>query len=143
MDKKRIDHLLGITENHNPGYHTLMHFASWRVAIFNQDPSVSSDTLKEVAYHGLTDEVFLLLQGRGTLIIADGHKQPADFAAITMESGKCYNIRQGVWHALLLEDDGVALIVENDNTSKENSVSCLLTEQDRQAIKEAIRAAGG
>ena len=132
------EHLLEITENKQPGYHPLMHYENWRVAVFNQDPARNLDTLSYVEYHGLTDEVFVLLQGQCALIVAGGKDQPDAFTVIAMEPQKCYNIRKGVWHNLILIDDGVVLIVENEDTSRENSAYYTLTDEDKALIREKV-----
>jgi hypothetical protein len=82
--------------------------------------------------------VFVLLKGRCALIIAGGQDQPDAFSTIAMEPQKCYNIRKGVWHNLILEDDGVVLIVENEDTSRENSAYYTLTGEDKALIREKV-----
>ena len=133
-------HLIDVTDNHEPGYHPLMHYENWRVAVFNQDPARNLDTLSYLEYHGLTDEVFVLLQGRCALIVAEGSDKPGEIHVTEMGPNTCYNIRKGVWHALILQDQGIVLIVENQDTSRDNSGYYTLTEQDKAAIRAKVEA---
>ena len=38
-----------------------------------------------------------------------------------MEKGKIYNVKAAAWHALLLSEGSKVLIVENEDTSLENT----------------------
>ena len=38
-----------------------------------------------------------------------------------MEKNKVYNVKHAVWHAITTSEDAHVLVVENDNTSKDNS----------------------
>lgn len=38
-----------------------------------------------------------------------------------MRIGNIYNVKKGVYHALLMEKDAKVLIVENHNTSRDNT----------------------
>lgn len=70
--------------------------------------------------HMLTDEVFVLLQGECTLIISD-ENIPETMYGVRMEKGKIYNIPKGVWHSHVLSTGSKLIVVENSNTTPENS----------------------
>ena len=65
--------------------------------------------------HLLTDEVFVLLSGEARLVIG------CDLSKTEMRIGNIYNVKKGVYHALLMEKDAKVLIVENHNTSRDNT----------------------
>lgn len=44
-----------------------------------------------------------------------------DFSKTEMRIGNIYNVKKGVYHALLMEKDAKVLIVENHNTSRDNT----------------------
>ncbi len=95
------------------GYQTVMRFGAWRVAYLNY-----ADRFDRITYlerHMLTDEAFILLKGQGTLLVGE------DAATVVMEPNKLYNIKQGEWHAIRVSRDAQVLIVENADTSRENS----------------------
>jgi hypothetical protein len=53
-----------------------------------------------------------------------------------MEPYKIYNIKKSVWHTHTLSRDGKVLIVENRNTTLDNSPFCPLTDAQRKMIAE-------
>ena len=106
---------LEILEYDGVGYDRTMHFESWRVAIANFGEHFDRDRYNYLERHLLTDEVFVLLSGNADLVTGK------EFCETPLVTGKIYNVKQGVWHALLMERNAKVLIVENHNTSRENS----------------------
>ena len=104
-----------IYEHNGRGYDATMHFESWRVALANFGDNFDRERYSYVERHLETDEVFVLLSGNAVLVSG------ADRAEMPMEMGKIYNVKRGAWHALLMEEDAKVLIVENHNTSRENT----------------------
>ena len=60
--------------------------------------------------------------GTGELIVGESMRR------VPMEYGKVYTIRKGVWHGISVSKDAKVLIVENTDTTKENSFHKLLSE---------------
>ena len=123
---------LEITEYDGPGFKPLVIHEGWRAALLNDDPSkYRRDTLKQFERHNLTDEVFVLLQGRCTLLIGDGKGDGSvgEVTPVPMEPLKLYNVRRGVWHNLLGEEGMVLFVVENSNTSRDTSDFIPVTEE--------------
>ena len=104
-----------IFEHNGAGYEPTMNYGAWRVALANTAPHLHEDTYERIERHNETDEVFVLLYGCATLVIGKEQKR------YKMENGKIYNVKAGVWHAILIEENAKVLIVENHNTSIENS----------------------
>ncbi len=99
--------------NNESGYEPTMHFGEWRVAIMNC--SNVWERVTKYERHLLTDEVFVLLEGKASLLVGE------DRVVYKMEKNKIYNIKKGIWHGAQLSADAKVLIVENHNTSKDNS----------------------
>jgi hypothetical protein len=59
-----------------------------------------------------------------------------------MQPGKIYNVRRDVWYTHTLSPDAMVLIVENRDTTYDNSPFCALTQIQRKQIIAASRAAG-
>ena len=95
------------------GYNPTMHFDSWRVAFLNY--AERFDRIEKLERHLLTDEVFVLLSGKAMLLLGEKAQ------AVNMETGKIYNVKKGVWHAIKVTPDAKILIVENHNTGFENT----------------------
>ena len=106
---------LEIYEYTGTGYERTMNFEHWRVALANFGDSFDREKFCRIERHMLTDEVFVLLTGKATLIIGEDLKQ------VEMEPGKIYNVKAAVWHACRMSEDAKILIVENHNTSKDNT----------------------
>jgi ureidoglycolate hydrolase len=86
--------------------------------------------------HTETDEVFVLLKGRGALIIAGNGGQVSEITAQVMETGKIYNVRRNTWHTILLSREASVLIVENQDTSEANSDYLPVPPEYRQRLAE-------
>lgn len=104
-----------VSEHRGEGYLPLVRFGSWRVAIVNYGEPFDRAVYRYYERHLLTDEVFVLLEGEAELVAGRGAE------SVPLETGKLYNVRQGVWHALLLSRDAKVLIVEERETSRENT----------------------
>ena len=108
--------LLEIRTYDGQGYQPLVNTPGWRVALLNDRPEeYRRETLTYLERHMETDEVFVLLSGDGT------GSAPGTISAVEMEPRKLYNVKKGVWHNLLGTPEMTLLIVENADTTKENS----------------------
>lgn len=106
---------LEILEYTGEGYQPVMAFEQWRVALHNYAECADKDKMKKLERHMCTDEVFVLLEGKATLVIGK------EKAACKMEKGKIYNVKKGIWHSIAMSRDAKVLIVENDDTTENNS----------------------
>ena len=104
---------LEIFEHNDAGYERTMNFEEWRVAFMNYADNFAK--MEKYERHMLTDEVFVLLEGKATLVVGESR------TAYKMEKCKIYNIKKGIWHGTVMSPDAKLLIVENHNTSKDNS----------------------
>ena len=68
--------------------------------------------------HLQTEESFILLEGSATLY--------ENYEPCEMETCKVYTIGRGVWHHIVVSEDASVLVVENRNTSKENTQKTIL-----------------
>jgi ureidoglycolate hydrolase len=130
------DHLLEIREYYGEGYHPLIDFGSWRVAILRWGPGACPEGIDSMERHTQTDEVFVLLDGWATLLIGGNQGKVDEIQAEVMAGGKLYNVKQNTWHTALLSRDAVILIVENCDTGVDNSEYFKLDVIQRQAIFE-------
>lgn len=88
----------------------------WSVAFLRYGEKFSK--YNQMERHLETDEVFVLLEGSATLY-AEGEK-------CEMEPMVIYNIPKGEWHHITVSPDATVLVVENSDTTKQNSESKLL-----------------
>jgi len=119
---KKMKQLVEISEHTGEDYKPLVDCNGWRVALLNDAPRFRRETTPYLERHNETDEVFVLLAGTCTLYIGDGAENGIGIVSLLpMEKKKLYNVKKGVWHNLTATSGTTLLIVENTNTSKENS----------------------
>ncbi len=106
---------LEIYEHNDEGYDRTMHFGTWRVTIANFGELFDKERYRYLERHLQTDEAFVLLSGNAVLVTGK------EFHETPLEPCKIYNVKRNAWHALLLERGAKVLIVENHDTSRENS----------------------
>lgn len=131
--------LLEIHTHEGPAYRPLVDHGAWRVAMLNYCDELLPENLTRLQRHDETDEVFLLLQGRCILFIGDGAEAAGEVAAVDLAPGKVYNVKRGVWHNHTLSPDASVLVVENRDTTYDNSPFCPLTPQQTGFIVSETR----
>lgn len=124
------------------GYRPVVDFQTWRVAFLNSAAEYLPENIDFAQYHRDTDEVFVLISGGCTLISfgtdACALNPPQ---AIRMQPGKMYNVKRGVWHTHALDPETKVLIVENQDTTDENSPILTLDAKMRKALMRACALA--
>ena len=93
------------------GFLVLKQFEGWKIGFLRYNDRFSK--FSEMERHKETDEVFILLEGSATLY--------TDKETCIMEKCVLYNIPKGVWHHIVVSEDATVMVVENSNTSKENT----------------------
>ena len=78
--------------------------------------------------HNKTDELFVLVEGSCTLMYANETEGGLEFGAVKMEKDKVYNIPATLWHNTITCKDTKMILIEDSNTSMENSDILNLTE---------------
>jgi len=120
--------LVDIFRHEGAGYRALVYHEGWRVAILNDAGQFRRENTTFLERHDRTDEAFILLEGECALYIGeggDGH--PGAIRLLPMERGKIYNVKRGVWHNLATVPGTAVLIVENADTSPDNSPKMAVT----------------
>lgn len=115
-----MEHLIEIGTYDGADCRPVVAYEGWRVAFLNYAERFDRAHMAYLEKHELTDEVFVLLCGEAVLYLADGD-EPKEIHAVRMEPYKTYNVKKGVWHNVEVTRDTRLLIVENRNTSRENT----------------------
>jgi len=126
--------LLEVRDYTKDGYSPMVDYDTWRVAVLNYSNDLLPGNITAMQRHNETDEVFVLLRGRCILFLSDGDKKVTDIFAENMQPFKIYNVKKSVWHSHTLSRDAKLLIVENRNTTFDNSPFCPLTGMHRKRI---------
>ena len=90
---------LDILEYEGSGYKRLVNNGKWTFAGLNWAPRFDENNLADLERHNLTDEVFILVQGKAALLIGENCER------VEMEPLKYYNVRAGIWHNIVVSKD--------------------------------------
>lgn len=131
------ENLLEIRKHCTSGYKPLVDYQNWRVAVLNFDKDLLPHAITRLQRHNETDEVFVLLQGRCILFLGEGTETVTALHGQEMLPQIIYNVKKGVWHSHTLSED--AKIVENRDTTYDNSPFCPLSRQQQEEL-QAITA---
>lgn len=117
------------------GYAKRFPSGDWLIAANGYDADVNSPAaVSTIGRHRETDEAFVLLQGCGFLVTAGVSDAPAKLCPAQLIQGQLYIVGQGEWHALVLLENALTLIVENADTGAINSDRVPLTRKQREFI---------
>lgn len=100
----------------------------WTVGIKNWKPANDVTGIDCLERHNKTDELFVLVEGTCTLVYANETEGGLEFGAVKMEKDKVYNIPATLWHNTITCKDTKMILIEDSNTSMENSDILNLTE---------------
>ncbi len=125
---------LQIFSHEAPGYKPLVDFESWRVALLNSTPMYLPDGITYFDRHLETAEAFLLLSGSCALLLAGRDGKPHDTTCTWLEEGRIYNVLPNTWHTLFMMPGSRLAIIENRNTSVDNSPRYYFSESEREEL---------
>lgn len=131
--------LLEVRDHDKAGYLPVIDYGAWRVAILNYSDELRVENLTAMQRHNETDEVFVLLRGRCILFLGEGIEAVTAVYAADMQPCKVYNVKKAVWHTHSLSRDAMVLIVENRDTTYDNSPFCSLSAGQRETIEGLAR----
>lgn len=89
---------------------------NWKIGLLRYSDRFSCTCVFE--RHLKTDEAFILLYGDAVLYIKN---QNGTVEETKMEPNTIYNVLKGEWHHIVVSRDATVLVVENSDTSKENT----------------------
>ena len=113
--------MLEIKEYNENGLATLVSGGTWDVLMLNYLPRLGHGGVKQLHMHSETRETFVLLEGKVMLLTATGKKSPEEISGVMMEKGKTYTVDAGEWHGNIMSEDAKLLLVENAQTTAENT----------------------
>ena len=100
-----------------------MQFEGWKIGFLRYSDRFSKFRVLE--RHLETDEAFILLEGEAVLyediLLENEAVLYREFAAHKMEKCKVYIIEKGKWHHITVSKDATVIVVENSNTSLNNT----------------------
>lgn len=131
--------LLEIRDHKEAGYKPLIDYGNWRVAILNFSEELLPENITALQRHNETDEVFVLLQGRCLLFIGEGQETITAVHGQEMLPATVYNVKKGVWHSHTLSREAMVLVVENRDTTYDNSPFSPLSADQQATLQQLTR----
>ena len=111
----------------------------WTVGIKNWKPANDITGINCLERHNETDELFVLINGGCTLIFANETADGLELEAVTMEPHRVYNIPATLWHNTVTQKDTKMILIEDSNTSMNNSDILDLTAEEIEAVKQLVK----
>ena len=111
----------------------------WMVGIKNWKPMNDIANIDNLERHNETDELFILLQGRCTLLFANETADGLDIQAVEMEPLHVYNIPRTLWHNTVTQKDTKLALIEDSSTGSANSDNLDLTEAQIARVHELVK----
>jgi hypothetical protein len=142
MEKIMDESLLEISSYEGIGYQPLVDYGDWRVAILNYLDNVRPDLNNIMERHTETDEVFVLLRGKGVMLMGGNGPQADRVEPEVMAPGKLYNAKRNAWHTILMSRDASVLLVENKDTGDANSEHCTISPDLHRQVMEIAKSYG-
>jgi mannose-6-phosphate isomerase-like protein (cupin superfamily) len=131
--------LLEVKTFEGQGFQPLVSYGSWRVAALRYMDEIAPDRIDSMERHTATDEVFILVVGKGMLILGGNDMLVTDAQTIEMKIGDVYNIKKGTWHTIVLSQNAKVILVENEDTGKDNSHYHLLNRAQQVSLQRSAR----
>lgn len=107
----------------------------WTVGVKNWKPMNDISGIDRLERHNETDELFVLLQGKCTLVFANENHDGIMIDYVRMEPFKVYNIPKALWHNTITEQNTKLLLIEDSSTSSQNSNEMMLSTDQIDEIK--------
>lgn len=111
----------------------------WTVGIKNWKPANDITGIDCLERHNQTDELFVLVAGACTLIYANETGDGLTFGAVKMQPNKVYNIPATLWHNTITQKDTKMILIEDSNTSMENSDIISLDASQLETVKSLVK----
>ena len=105
---------------HGEDFAVMLSTEHWRIGLLRSSARFRKTGIWE--RHMKTVEVHILLSGQATIYVKD---ESGVESSQVMTQGTVYEVAPGEWHHVTVSDDAVILVVEDADTSKENSEKSL------------------
>ena len=112
--------------------------AKWMVGIKNWKPMNDITGIDRLERHNETDELFVLLNGKCTLVFANETEEGLKIEYVPMEPIKVYNIPATLWHNTVTQKDTKLCLIEDSATGAANSNELMLTAEQIAEIQAHI-----
>jgi len=91
----------------------------YKCAFITYSPQYKYGKVTELKRHRESDEVFVLISGKGTLLTMES--EWGEYATVELQKGISYCVPAGTWHYLAVTEEALLFVVENAAVSAENT----------------------
>jgi mannose-6-phosphate isomerase-like protein (cupin superfamily) len=117
------------------GFQPLVSYGSWRVAALRFLDEIAPDRIDSMERHKSTDEVFVLVNGNGMLLLGGNDSNITYPQCVEMKIGDVYNVKRNTWHTIVLSRNAKVILVENENTGSDNTDYLKLDQLTQQSLQ--------
>lgn len=137
-----MQYTVNVEQYEGLGLKSMVESDAWFVGIKNWKPENDIQHIDTLERHLLTDEVFILLSGKCTLLLVEHNEVISPvFTYLPMEPHKVYCIPKGAWHNTITWPGVKLALIENRNTCADNSEFVPLNRMMRSEIVAALSCA--
>jgi hypothetical protein len=108
--------MIDLYQHFDEGYNPYLINSKWQVAQLNYSGDQAIENINRLDVHHKTDEAFYLVNGDVILIAAEIIGNEVRFDLKLMKQGIVYNIRQNIWHNIIMKPGSQVIIIEDSNT---------------------------
>ncbi len=113
--------------------------SQWTVGIKNWKPANDIDQIGNLERHNRTDELFVLLNGSCALVYATEEGNGLNLKIVEMRPHAVYQIPPALWHNTIMTKEAKLLLIENSDTSMENTDLRDLTKEEVSFLKNQVK----
>ena len=110
-----------------PGFELVCNNESFKCAFVTLSDQYAYGKITTMKRHNESDEVFVLVKGRATLVTGDVDKQ--EYIKTELKQGSSYCVEAQTWHYLAVSEDALVFVTENSRVSAENTDAVGVEEQ--------------
>lgn len=110
----------------------------WTVGLKNYKKANDIEFINNLERHNKTDELFVLVEWKCTIVTAEEKGEDLFFKAETMASNTIYTIPKTLWHNTITDREAKLILIENSDTSMENSDIMELDNEQLIKLKKCI-----
>ena len=111
-----MNNTIDLYQHRDEGYNPYLITSKWQIAQLNYSENQALENIIRLDIHHKTDESFYLIKGEVILIGAEIVSDDVSFDFKLMKQGIVYNIRQNIWHNIVMMPGSQVLIIEDSNT---------------------------
>lgn len=114
----------------NEGMGRVYENSKWTVGVKNWKPSSDMVSFDRLERYNQTDEQFILLEGEAVILFAEETEEGLQMEAVPMKKNRVYSVPATLWHNTVTGKNAKLILVEDSNTTVENSELRSLTEEE-------------